>query len=183
MADFPRPWWVAGGWAIDLFVGRVTRGHEDLEVGVFREDQQALRDHLAGWEVKKCVSRPDGGEWVAWEEGEWLELPIHQLLALQAIADPPEFEFFLNDVVDGQWKFRRTGYTRPVEEICLCSTHGIPILAPEIQLLYKAKWHREKDEHDFRIALQAMSEAQRGWLRTALERNHPEDPWIAALSL
>jgi hypothetical protein len=34
MAGFPRPWFVSGGWAIDLFVGRVTREHEDLEVGL-----------------------------------------------------------------------------------------------------------------------------------------------------
>ena len=28
------PWFVAGGWAIDLFLGTRTRDHEDLEVAV-----------------------------------------------------------------------------------------------------------------------------------------------------
>jgi hypothetical protein len=31
-ADFP--WFVAGGWAIDLFLGTRTRDHEDLEIAV-----------------------------------------------------------------------------------------------------------------------------------------------------
>ena len=31
-ADFP--WFVAGGWAIDLFLGTPTRDHEDLEIAV-----------------------------------------------------------------------------------------------------------------------------------------------------
>jgi len=32
------PWWVAGGWAIDLFLNRSTRQHHDLDVGVLRRD-------------------------------------------------------------------------------------------------------------------------------------------------
>ena len=34
MTGFDRPWFVSGGWAIDLFVGRVTREHEDIEMGL-----------------------------------------------------------------------------------------------------------------------------------------------------
>ena len=37
MAGFPHPWFVSGGWAIDLFVGRVTREHGDREMGIFRQ--------------------------------------------------------------------------------------------------------------------------------------------------
>lgn len=28
---FGKPWWVAGGWAVDLFIGRPTRPHKDIE--------------------------------------------------------------------------------------------------------------------------------------------------------
>jgi hypothetical protein len=37
------PWWLAGGWAIDAFLGRVTRVHEDTDVLVLRRDQAAFR--------------------------------------------------------------------------------------------------------------------------------------------
>jgi Aminoglycoside-2''-adenylyltransferase len=32
MADVDFPWFVAGGWAIELFLGTQTREHEDLEI-------------------------------------------------------------------------------------------------------------------------------------------------------
>jgi hypothetical protein len=191
MAGFPRPWFVSGGWAIDLFVGRVTREHEDREVGIFRQDQRLLRAHLAGWELYKAISGPDGGEYVPWEEGEWLELPVHQILVRPAGSGrpaseldrrPEEFEFFLNEAVDGVWRCRRNMLvTRPAEEIYQTSSSGLPTIAPEIQLLYKAKRHRPKDEHDFQAALPLLSEAQRAWLKAGLEICHPADPWIGRL--
>ena len=31
-------WWIAGGWALDLFSGHSTRRHADMDVGCFRGD-------------------------------------------------------------------------------------------------------------------------------------------------
>ena len=42
-------WCVVGGWAIDLFLGEVTRPHHDLEIAVQREDLAAIRGHLRGF--------------------------------------------------------------------------------------------------------------------------------------
>jgi hypothetical protein len=79
---------------------------------------------------------------------------------------PNEFAFFLNEAVDGVWRFQRNvEITRPAKEISLTSSSGIPIIAPEIQLLYKAKGHRPKDEHDFRQALPFLDAARRAWLK------------------
>jgi hypothetical protein len=189
LEPFPHPWFVSGGWAIDLFLGEVTRDHGDREVGIFRRDQAALRQHLADWEWFKAVSAPDGGVWTPWE-GEWLPLSMHQLLTRPAGSspDPPqlgrpeEIEFFVNDAVDGMWECKRNpAITRPAEAISLRSPSGIPVLAPEIQLLYKAKWHRPKDEHDFSHALARMGLTQRTWLKESLQVVHPDDPWLARL--
>jgi hypothetical protein len=181
-SGFERPWFVSGGWAIDLFVGRVTREHEDLEVGIFRRDQGRLWEHLAGWELCKAVSGPDGGEWVPWVEGEWLGPSIHQVRARRIEGEPSEFELFLNDATGDIWECKRNkAITRPVGEISVRSGGGIPILAPEIQLLYKAKWHRPKDEYDFGIARSRLTPAQREWLKKALEICHAGDRWIAEL--
>jgi hypothetical protein len=72
--------------------------------------------------------------------------------------------------------------TRPIEDVFLRSATGLPIVAPEIQLLYKAKHHQDKDEHDFVTALPLFSPQQRSWLREALAIVHPNDPWLAELS-
>ena len=34
LSDFRRPWMIAGGWAIDLFLRRVTREHEDVDIAI-----------------------------------------------------------------------------------------------------------------------------------------------------
>ncbi|GAC1432851.1 MAG: hypothetical protein NVSMB65_06580 [Chloroflexota bacterium] len=183
MEGYDGLWFISGGWAIDLFGGRVTRDHSDLEVGIVRHDQASLQAHLAAWELSKAVRQGDGGCWVPWQKGEYLDLPVHQIRAQRVAGAPFECEFFLNDVQDGMWQWRRgPELRRPVSEISMRGAAGIPILAPEIQLLYKAKWHRAKDEHDLATALPLLDAGGRAWLRVALETYQPADPWIAALS-
>jgi hypothetical protein len=178
LSDFPKPWFVAGGWAIDLFVGAATRPHEDLEVAVLRRDQGALRAYLRGWTLQKVEHEA----WVSWEEDEWLELPVFQIQAQRMDGDPATFEIFLNDTAGDIWSFRHIPHvTRLISDIGFISPFGIPTIAPELQLLYKAKRHRPKDEHDFRQACNHLSAEQRVWLATALQAHYPKDPWIAEL--
>jgi hypothetical protein len=47
-APLSAPWWIAGGWAIDLFLGKQTREHEDVDVLFLRRDQDAVRNLFAG---------------------------------------------------------------------------------------------------------------------------------------
>ena len=44
------PWCVAAGWALDLFLGRQTREHDDLEIGVPAQGFAEVRDALAGFD-------------------------------------------------------------------------------------------------------------------------------------
>lgn len=46
-------WWIAGGWALDLFLGRITRDHKDIDVQILRRDQLAIQRHLADWKLFK----------------------------------------------------------------------------------------------------------------------------------
>ena len=93
-----------------------------------------------------------------------------------------ELQFFLNEADDGVWVSRRDPRVRrAVSATFYRSAAGIPAVAPEIQLLYKAKHHLDKDEHDFRLTAGRLSAEQRAWLRQALELVHPGDPWIGRL--
>jgi hypothetical protein len=108
--------------------------------------------------------------------------PSAPVRAQRAGGEPAEFEFFLNDVAGEEWVCRRNAaVTQPVAEISRRSSTGIPFIVPEIQLLFKAKGHGEKDEHDFRTALSLMNPAQRACLQAGLEVIHPGDAWLAAL--
>src|SRR5215216_6326971 len=75
MAGFDRPWFVAGGWAIDLYLGRVRRAHKDLDIALFREDQLALQSYLSSWDLIKLVEHARE----PWLPGEWLVLPVFQV--------------------------------------------------------------------------------------------------------
>ncbi|HEU5424539.1 MAG TPA: hypothetical protein VFU72_13420 [Nitrolancea sp.] len=182
VAGFPAPWYVSGGWAIDLFLGTTTRAHEDLEIGVARADQALLHRQLGDRDLRKIVPRGETFDLLPWSEGEWLELPIHQIIVPQAPDHPVEFQFFLNEVWSGEWRFRPDQtIRRPVEECYDVSPFGIPALAPEIQLLYKCRRHGPKDEHDFRVVLPHLDASRRAWLSDALRRFRPDDPWLREL--
>jgi hypothetical protein len=184
MEGFPVPWYVSGGWAIDLFVGRITRQHEDLEIGVARHDQRFLHRQRQSWRLNKIVPGDPEAKILPWPESEWLDLPVHQILVRRDAAEPADFQFFLNEVTDGEWRFRRDpSIRRPAGSITLSGLDGIPILAPEIQLLYKARWHRPTDEHDFQAALPLLNPQRRAWLRSSLQAHQPNDLWLNRLAL
>ena len=54
------PWYVTAGWALDLFLGRQTREHDDLEIGVPSDRFAEVRDALADFEL---VVVGDGKAW------------------------------------------------------------------------------------------------------------------------
>ncbi|MEQ4209885.1 hypothetical protein [Actinopolymorpha sp. B9G3] len=53
-------WFVVGGWALDLFRGRQTRDHEDLEIATPMWDFDLIRERLSAYEF-----------FVAGQEGFW----------------------------------------------------------------------------------------------------------------
>lgn len=59
---------------------------------------------------------------------------------------------------------------------------GIPLLAPEVVLLFKAKLMRTWDAADFDTAAAVMGLERRSWLTDALEQSHPGHEWITALA-
>jgi len=178
MRGFDRPWFVAGGWALDLFLNCVSRPHADVEIALFREDQQALRQHLAGLQFEKVV----GGERVPWSVDEWLAAPVHEIHGRVSSESAGQLEFLLNEREGEEWVYRRNAAVRcRASDIGLRSGAGVPFLRPEVVLLYKAKAQGPIDERDFVVVAPALGSASRGWLREALELCHPGHHWLDAL--
>jgi len=59
---------------------------------------------------------------------------------------------------------------------------GIRYLAPEIQLLYKAKAYRPKDQADFERIVPRLDATARSWLRHSLEKTLPGHSWLTVLA-
>lgn len=173
-------WWVAGGWAIDLLVGHQTRDHADLDVLILRPDQDAFRSHLREWDLH-AADPP--GSLRPWRVGETLPSDVHDVFCRRHESAPWSFQFMIDDVAGSEWVFRRDhAIRRPVATLAgRASRPDMPVLAPEIQLLYKSKGMREKDAADFDTALSHLTLDERLWLRGALLATRPDHEWIERL--
>lgn len=159
-------WAVAGGWALDLFLGRQTREHADLDLAIWRSDQHKVRAALTpGWVLEVA----DNGTLRPWSADEWLSLPVHEIHARPIAGARPALEFLLNERDDTAWIYRRDPEIRRDLDRAILLRDTVPFLAPEIVLLYKSKAPRPTDEADFQVALPAFTAEQRDWLRLAIE--------------
>jgi hypothetical protein len=183
--SLPAPWWIAGGWAIDLFLGRQTREHADIDVQVLRRDQRAVRAVLAGWDAQAALPPPRDEAWPfrAWHADEVLDAAIHDIWCRPTATSPWALQLMIADTQDDRWLFRRMPTIgRGLAELGGVTAEGIPYLAPEIQLLHKAKGLRPRDVADFSEALPALGPERRRWLATALAAAHPRHPWLPLLA-
>ncbi|HUR78520.1 MAG TPA: 2-amino-4-hydroxy-6-hydroxymethyldihydropteridine diphosphokinase [Acidimicrobiales bacterium] len=165
MQGWEGPWAVAGGWAIELFVGRPVREHNDLEIAIARVDAPRLHDHLQGWQF----FFPAPAAFTRWRRGEAIPPKEHQLWSRASPDAAWTLEIMFEDISDGVLRYRRDpAITLPLDEAFLRTADGIPYVAPHLQLLYKAKYARPRDETDRAAAVPLLSDAQRAWLDSHL---------------
>jgi capsular polysaccharide biosynthesis protein len=181
LAPVEAPWYVAAGWAIDLFLGGGYREHDDLEIAVPRDRFHEIVEALAGFELF-VVGVPRHG----------LVSPLEQAIdALEATHQTwvrePETGFWRLDVMrepsDGdRWICRRDERIRlPYDEVIERTADGIPYGRPEIVLLFKAKNARPKDDADLAATLPLLGPEQRRWLSDVLAVVHPGHRWLTSL--
>jgi hypothetical protein len=172
------PWWIAGGWALDLFLGKVTRAHKDLDIGIFRGDASAVVAALPDWEFFEAKD----GVLSALAPGASPRAQVNSLWGRRKNAAHWEIELMLDESAPESWVFRRNArITRPLSRAILRNREGIAYLAPEIQLLYKARATRAQDQADFDHVVPLLAGASCTWLRESLQSVDPEHPWIAML--
>lgn len=175
-ADFR--WYVAGGHALELAVGRSWRGHDDLDIGVLRGDLAAVHEHLAGdWQLHVAAAGV-----LSWWDGRPLAASRAQnnLWVRPAAGGPWLLDLLVGGGDADEWWSRRDATVRvPWPEAVRLFSHGIPHLAPHLQLLMKAKDVRPKDELDAQQVIPALRPAERAWLADHLHADHV---WQALLA-
>jgi GrpB protein len=187
-------WMISSGWALDAWLGESSRTHHDVDIVVWRDEQTELKRFLLenGWDAQVVVEE---GKYKPWLEIDApLELPISQVHARKRSGDAHDLrstqflDLLISERTATNWWWRGDpAITMPLENIRLNSSLGVPILAPEISLFFKARaTMREKDELDFGHAFPKLETAQREWLKRSLTQklealglnNHP---WLARL--
>jgi hypothetical protein len=175
LGDVAAPWCVAGGWALDLWLGHETRVHEDLEIAVPRSSFAEIREAFGAFELFTAGD----GELVYLPRDQEPPANRHQAWVLDPVACQWRTDIFLETGDDLTWIYRRDGSLALPRVAAIAHTaDGIPYLRAELVLLFKAKALRGKDERDFAVALSSLAAAERSRLRGWLERFHPGHAWI-----
>lgn len=211
LADRGFDWYVCGGGAIDVFLGKQTRIHRDLDIAVFWEDRNSIVDFMlsvGGWRVFEACG---GGI-------------IHELLDKQQPFEKRNLFCFtsnenrctLESIGNDRYRFgletkEQRDFTyieflfnqrdneyfylpleiatlkRGLNKALLKSNAEVPYLAPEIVLFYKArylKYSPDKSDHyqDFDLTLPFLDKEQKQWLKESLEKEFGmEHVWLQRL--
>jgi hypothetical protein len=183
LAGVQVPWYVAAGWAIELFLGGQRREHGDLEIAVPRKQFGEIASRLAAFDLFVPIGEPD--KWGLWPIAEVSD-PAHEYH--QTWVREPDTGYWRLDIFrepsEGDtWIFRRDErIRRPYQEVIAHTADGIPYARPEVTLLFKAKWSDlPKNQADFADTLPHLEPESRRWLRESLALVHPGHPWLASL--
>ncbi len=160
----PFRWWISGCRALELHVRRSWRDHEDTDVGMVRQDVVGLAAVLDGWDIHVAAA----GQLSPWS-GAPLDAALHQnnLWCRRYPGGPWQLDVTIGEGDEETWMYRRDPSVRvPWPDAVLHTSDGIPYLAPELQLLFKSKAPRPKDDVDAREVIPAAR-------RSAKEKPQP----------
>jgi hypothetical protein len=174
------PWYVAAGWAIDLFLGGQYREHEDLEIAVPNNRFDEVVDVLGGFEI--CIITGPHEAVLLAEARDRLD-ETHQSWVREPATGLWRFDVFREPSDGDTWVCRRDESIQlPYDEVIQWTDDGIPYGRPEIVLLFKAKHaDRDRDQADFEAVVPRLEPERRRWLTESLERVHPGHRWLAEL--
>jgi len=163
MDKFGYPWFIESGWAIDLFLDKETRIHENIEIGIYRKHQMQLYrffDKRKKYYInnKSRIGKQEKKEW----NKEYLQLPIYELY-IEYMGE--EIKVLLNERDENNWIYRLNDKIVLDEKKVIQFTDSrIPYLCAEIVLLNKTNKMKDKDIEDISSVSKKMNEAQIKWL-------------------
>jgi len=177
-SDTPVKWCIAGGWALDLYLGKQSRTHDDIDVLLFRDEQLTAFEYLSkDWMLYKA----ENGKLTIWNKGEFLT-STNDIWVSKDSDSPWAFQIMLVDTERGSWIYKRQkSIRRELNDILAKTQEGIPYLKPEIQLLYKggSSKIREKDQNDFLQLFPSLMPQAKEWLKSSLKVQFPSGhSWV-----
>ena len=176
LAGVDAPWYVAGGWAIDLFLGGQRREHADLEIAVPKDRFHEIAAALTDYEL---YAVRDGRATALSEDPDALDT-THQTWVRDAATDRWRLDVFRDPSDGDEWIFRRDPrISRLYATVVSWTSSRIPYGCPEVILLFKAsRADEEKHRDDFAAVLPRLDSGRRSWLADALRLVHPGHPWL-----
>ncbi len=174
-------WCLAGGHAIAHVLGRSYRPHGDIDIVVLRPDQVEVQNWFRNWRL--YAAAPPPGMLRPWEPNEMLPIGIHDVWGHRDSSRAWELQIMIQETDGNSWYFRRDHRVRGSVDDLAMDVRGVPCLRMDLQLLFKSREPRAKDESDFRELLPVLPNAQRELLAYWLALMNPDGhPWLTALA-
>jgi hypothetical protein len=207
LAQFLEPldakWFVSGGWAIDMFLGRVTRARCDLDISVPHAERLGCIEFFLsqGWQIEgklgdgfKTIrvlsdceeaihyfwSFPKGVGFICEYHDEWGNRRIDYQRETQTELD--YLEVFFDRCEHGDFIYHRDPQITRDLELAILERDGVRYLAPELVLLFKSKTLSKKNTDDFQVVIDYIDRDAKKWLIKALSRLYEDShPWLDQL--
>jgi len=125
-------WILCGGHSIDLLVGKKTRDHGDIDIGVFRSQLRACLENIDPARVALCT--PAGH--VPWPGGE-VPPAVHDIWIAGSSLQHWIFQIMVYDDEGDTVAYRRDPRITWSKSSHSIPVGSIPILNPAITMLYK----------------------------------------------
>jgi len=173
-------WYLIGGWAVDSWLGRQSREHPDVDIGLLIEDQANLFDFLPDWHLV-AHDPPEQSHDDRWD-GRSLEVAAH------VHARHPdrtfELDFNFNERAGDRLLLNQDPLLSvAIEDAIRESPWSLPTLSPEIVLWHKGRDEiRERDQLDFEALEPVLDYRQRRWLAASLSVLDRQHPWLPRLT-
>jgi len=180
LAGVRTPWYVAAGWALELFLGGEHREHDDLEIAVPNSRFDELAEALGELEIFFITDKREATP-LAEARGRFFD--THQTWVREPASGFWRLDVFREPSDGDTWICRREPSLRmPYARLIEHTDDGIPYGRPEVILLMKAKHSLlEKNERDLDAVLPRLDSERRAWLRDAVALVHPGHDWLDAL--
>lgn len=201
--DMNVKWYLCGGFAIDAYLGKITRKHKDLDITVSFDDMKECIEYLKlkGWEidapvgnqrlvpVEIALERSDlyfdniwcykkGADFIKTEKTEGIFKYVKFNDRVQTELD--FIEVLFNKIENSIFYYQKNHNIMINTEIAFIKKREINILAPEIILLYKSRnYNNDGYKHDFDVVINKIEKKRYDWFINAMNILYPEGhPWI-----
>ena len=172
-------WCLAGGHAIERVIGKSYRAHDDIDIVVLRSQQLPVQEWFRDWTL---AAADPPGSLRPWAAGEKLTWRVHDIWAHRPGAVGWELQIMIQEDDGSSWFYRRDDRVHGRIDDLSIMVGDVPCLRPDLQLLFKAKSSRPKDDLDFLQLLPMLSEQDRQRLWDWLDLTSPNrHPWMPAL--
>lgn len=196
-------WYLCGGFAIDAYLGNITRKHKDIDITVSFNDMKECIQYLKskGWEIDAPVGNQrlvpvefalqhselkfdniwcykKGADFIITER---IDGPFKYMKFTDREQTKLDFiEVMFNKIENGIFYYKRNHNITLDIDNAFIKKENVTILAPEIVLLYKSRNYENCDyQHDFDMVINKLDKERYDWFINAMNIVYPQGHiWI-----